>query len=131
MSTYRGRTEFRLGVGFVIFYSILAILLAAGAVFMQRRDGWSWVAITLTGMALLSAGAILETLVLRIRLTEDTLIVRDLRGRRTYAKRDIERIEEAKGTPPALLLRDGRWARLPSLAGNLGNSVRAWLKASP
>jgi hypothetical protein len=27
-----------------------------------------------------------------------------------------------------LRLKGGRWVKLPSVGGNLGNSVRAWLK---
>jgi hypothetical protein len=41
---------------------------------------------------------------------------------------DIARVEEAKGVSPTLVLADGSTVRLPSIAGNLGNSVRAWLK---
>jgi hypothetical protein len=56
------------------------------------------------------------------------MVVRDLRGRRRYPIADIEGIEEAKGVAPALRLKGGRWVKLPSVGGNLGNSVRAWLK---
>lgn len=129
MGRYSGRTEFKLGVGFVIMYVLMTALFAAGAYGVWRADGWSWVAITLAGMSLLSAGAIVETFVLRIRLTEDALIVRDLRGQRAYPRADIEAIEEAKGTPPSLRLRNGRFVRLPSVASSLGNSVRAWLRS--
>ncbi|MGH7467994.1 MAG: hypothetical protein ACRENP_08410 [Longimicrobiales bacterium] len=51
----------------------------------------------------------------------------DLRGQRRYAVTAIERIEEARGGPPAILLKNGRWVKLPSVGNNLGNSVRAWL----
>lgn len=129
MGRYGGRTEFRLGIGFVILYVLITALFATGAYSVWREDGWSWVSIGLAGMAVLSVGAIAETFVLRIRLTDDALIVRDLRGTRVYAKEDIETIAEAKGTPPNLRLRNGTWVRLPSVTSSLGNSVRAWLKA--
>lgn len=126
---YNGRREFRLGVGFVILYVFITALFATGALMTWRERGWTWVSVSLTGMAVLSVGAIVETFVLRIRLTDDALVVRDLRGTRTYAKQDIDGIAEAKGTPPSLRLTDGSWVRLPSVTSSLGNSVRAWLKS--
>ena len=107
-----------------------AALFAAGAVMTYRAGGWTWVSIGLAAATVvLGAGSIIETLILRIELTDDAIVVTDLTGRRRYAMADIERIAEAKGVPPALLLKDGRWVKLPSVGDNLGNSVRAWLKA--
>ena len=126
---YNGRREFRLGVGFVILYLCITALFATGALITWRERGWTWVSVGLAAMTLVSVGAIVETLVLRIRLTDDALVVRDLRGTRSYAKRDIEGIAEAKGASPNLRLKGGSWVRLPSVAGSLGNSVRAWLKS--
>lgn len=113
----------------MILYVALTALVATGALVLWRADGWSLGSITLAGMAVMGVGAIVETLVLRIRLTDDAMIVRDLRGSRAYAKADIENVAEAKGTSPNLRLKDGRWVRLPSVTGSLGNSVRAWLKS--
>ena len=129
MAPYGGRTEFRHGVGFAIMYVAITALFAAGAYSVWRAKGWTWVAIGLAGMAVFSVGAIVETFVERIRLTDDALLVRTFRGTRAYAKADIAAIAEAKGSPPSIRLKDGRWVRLPSLASNLGNSVRAWLKS--
>ena len=104
-------------------------LFATGAMMTYRDHGWTWVSIGLAaGTVMLGFGSIIETLILRIELTDDTMIVTDMRGRRRYAITDIDRIEEAKGVPPALLLKDGRWVKLPSVGNDLGNSVRAWLK---
>ena len=114
MSGYRGRREFR----------------PAGAVITYRQRGWSWVSLTFAGATILGLGAILESLILRIQLTDDALVVADLRGRRRYPMRDIARVEEAKGVSPMLVMADGRAVRLPSVGSNLGNSVRAWLKGS-
>ena len=105
-------------------------LFATGAIVTYRTGGWTWVSIFFAAATVvLGFGSIIETLILRIDLTDDAMIVRDWRGRRHYAMADIERIEELKGVPPALLLKDGRWVKLPSVSNNLGNSVRAWLKA--
>lgn len=49
---------------------------------------------------ILGLGSIIESLVLRIELTDDALIATDLRGRRRYDIALIDRIEEAKGCPP-------------------------------
>lgn len=105
-------------------------LFAAGAVMTYRDRGWTWLSMGLAAATVgLGFGSIIEALILRIELTDDAMIVTDWRGRRRFALAAIDRIEEAKGVPPALLLKDGRWVTLPSVAPDLGNSVRAWLKA--
>ena len=115
----------------VILYGIVACLFAAAAAVTYRQNGWSWVSIGLTGATVIfGLGSILESLVLRIELTEDALIATDLRGRKRYDIAEIDTIEEAKGCPPALLLKDGRSVKLPSVGDSVGNSVRAWLKQS-
>ena len=127
--TYKGRREFRPGRGAVVIVVFITALFAAVTLVSFRARGWDWVSV---GMALATVfvglGAVVESVVLRIRLTDDALIVTDLRGRRRYDIATIEGIEEAKGCPPALRLKDGRWVKLPSVGSNLGNSVRAWLK---
>ena len=110
-------------------YVLITALFASGSHFLWRVEGWSWGAVTLAVMVIVGLGAMVETLVLRITLTNEALIVRDLRGTRAYAKSDIAGIAEAKGTPPSLRLRDGRWVKLPSVSNSLGNSVRAWLRS--
>lgn len=131
MSTYKGRRVFRNGPGWIVLFVMLTGLFAAGAFVTYRQNGWTWVSI---GMAVatvvLGLGSIIETLVLRIELTDDALIATDLRGRRRYDVEAIDRIEEAKGCPPALLLKDGTSAKLPSVGNSVGNSVRSWLKHS-
>lgn len=104
-------------------------LFASGAFVTYRERGWNWVSIGLAAATVvLGFGSILESLVLRIELTEDAMLVTDLRGRKRYAMTEIERIAEAKGSPPAILLKGGHWVKLPSVGSELGNSVRAWLK---
>jgi hypothetical protein len=113
----------------LIFVGVTA-LFALGAYMTYRARGWTWVSVGLTGAAaILGIGSIIESLILRIELTDDAMIVTDLRGRRRYAITEIEGIEEAKGVPPALRLTGGKWVKLPSVGSNLGNSVRAWLRA--
>jgi hypothetical protein len=115
----------------VLMYVGVTMLFAAGAFVTYRERGWGWISIGFTcATVVFGLGSILESLVLRIELTDDAMLVTDLTGRKRYSVSDIDRIEEAKGSPPMLLLKDGRWLRLPSISANLGNSVRAWLKQS-
>ena len=126
---YKGRRLFRLGPGMVLLFVGLTALFAAGAFATYRRGGWGWVSIGLAcATVVFGFGSILESLILRIELTDDAMLVTDLKGRRRYGIGDIERIEEVRGCPPALLLKEGHWVKLPSVGSDLGNSVRAWLK---
>lgn len=112
----------------LVFVGITA-LFAVGTSMAYREGGLGWVSIGLAcATVVLGFGSILEGLVLRIELTDDAMLVTDLRGRRRYSKADIDGIEEAKGSPAALILKGGRWVKLPSVGSDLGNSVRAWLK---
>jgi hypothetical protein len=74
-----------------------------------RLRGWSWVSIGLTLGSIMGLAGVIETLALKISLTDDAMLVTDYRGRRRYAMADIARVEEAKGVPTAILLKDGRW----------------------
>jgi len=115
----------------IVVFAVLTALFAGGGLAQYRVHGWNWVSIGMVAAAvILGLGSIIETLVLRIELTDDAMIVTELLGRKRYPIADIERVEEAKGVPPALLLTNGRWVKLPSVGNSLGNSVRAWLKGS-
>jgi hypothetical protein len=125
---YKGRREFRAGVAITLLNIAATALFIAVAIVTYRVRGWNWVTIGMAGAVVVGILGIFESLVVRIQLTDDTMIVTDLRGRRRYPVTEIERIEEAKGVPAALLLKEGRWVKLPSVGNSLGNSVRAWLK---
>ena len=126
---YKGRRVFRAGPGMVALFVGLTALFAAGAVITYLDQGWSWVAIGLAGAAaVLGLASILQGFLLRIELTDESLVVTDLSGVRRYRVEEIERVEEAKGVPPVLLLKNGKWVKLPSVASDLGTAVRAWLK---
>lgn len=109
----------------------LAALFGTVTYLMHRDRGWTWMSVSLAVITVVfGLGSILESLLLRIELTDEALVATDLRGTKRYAIADIERVEEAKGCPTAILLKDGRWVKLPSVGSNLGNSIRAWLKQS-
>jgi hypothetical protein len=131
MSGYAGRRVFRSSPGFLLLYVGITGLFAGGALMTYRARGWTWVSVgMLFATAVLGVGSIIESLVLRIELTDDAMVVTRLTGQTAYRIGDIERISEEKGGSPHLLMKDGKWVELPSVASNLGNSVRAWLKAS-
>ena len=114
----------------VIMSVVVAVLFAAGAVMTYSARGWTWVSIGLACATVAGLGAIVESLVLRVRLTDDALLVTDLRGRRRYPLSEIAEVGEAKGAPTSIRLADGRWVSLPAVGSSLGNSIRAWLKQS-
>jgi hypothetical protein len=127
---YDGRREFRHGFAFRLGLVAVTGLFAAVAAFLHRREGWTWVSVgAAAGVAIALVGFV-ESLVLRVRLADDALVVTDLRGTRRYPIEQIERIREERGAPAAIRLVDGRWVRLPGVGASLGNSVRAWLKQS-
>jgi hypothetical protein len=126
---YKGRRVFRAGPGMVALFVGLTVLFAGGAVLTYLDRGWDLVSIALAGAAVvLGVGSILASFRLRIELTDESLVITDLSGVRRYRVEDIERVDEAKGVPPVLLLKNGKWVKLPSVASDVGNSVRAWLK---
>jgi len=112
----------------VIISLLVTALFAVGAVMTYRERGWNWVSIGLACMTVLSAGGIVENLFVRVKLTDDALVIIDFRGQRRYPKADITGVQEAKGVSPVLLLTNGRWVSLPSVGDSIGNSIRAWLK---
>jgi hypothetical protein len=130
MDTYGGRRDFRAGKGLIAGSLLSALIFAAGAVMTYRLQGWNWVSVGLTCASVLGLAGVIETFALRIRLTDDAMLVTDARGRRRYPVSDIARVEEAKGVPAAILLKSGRWVRLPPVGSDLGNSIRAWLRHS-
>lgn len=111
--------------------SMIALTLgfAAGAFFTYRTAGWTWVSVAFALATLvLGVGSVIESLVQRIELTDDAVVVTRLTGKQRIPRESIQRVEEAKGVPPALLLLSGAWVKLPSVGSYVGNSIRSWLK---
>ena len=129
MSKYQGRRDFRPGRAFTIGVVLSAALCATGAVMTYRDRGWHWVSIGLMCATAVGIGGIVEAFILRVRLTDDALLVTELRGRQRYLWTEIADVGEAKGTPTSIRLADGRWVHLPSVGSSMGNSIRSWLKS--
>jgi hypothetical protein len=128
---YRGRRLFRYGRAIILLSVASTVLFGALAFWTVRTHGWTWLSVGALGLTILGAAGIAEGLVTRIELTDDALVVTSLRGRRRYALTVIRRVEESRGVPPAVLLEDGRWVRLPAVGTSIGNSIRAWLEQRP
>jgi hypothetical protein len=79
-------------------------------------------------MAIIGIVGAVEVIVDRVVLTDDALHVIRIWSRRRYDKSQIVNVTQMKGTPVALKLADGRWARLPSVAVH-PNTIRAWLRS--
>lgn len=126
---YRGRRDFRAGWGVWAVILLSECLFVAGTLMTYSLRGWNWVSLGLAGMSLVGLGGIIETLVQRVRLTDDALWTTELRGKRRYSKTDISGVEEAKGSPTFLIMKSGSAVKLPSVGSSLGNSIRAWLKS--
>src|SRR5262245_17583314 len=119
-TTYKGRRVFRAGTGMRILMVGVTVVFAAGAYGAYRARGWNWVSIGMAFVAgIVGVGGIVESLVWRIELTDDAMVVTLLTGRKRVPIGDIERISEEKGGPPAILLKDGRWVKLPSVGSDL------------
>ncbi|HKS06389.1 MAG TPA: hypothetical protein VJR92_08765 [Gemmatimonadaceae bacterium] len=126
---YEGRRVFKHGPTTTVVMVATTALFAAITVVSYAARGWNMVTMGMGVAILVGVAAIVESRVARIEITDDALVVTDLRGRKSYAVGDIERIEETKGGPAAILMKAGHWVKLPSVGSNVGNSVRAWLKA--
>ena len=111
----------------VVLIVVVTLIFAAGAFMTYRERGWYWVSIGLACGTVFSLAGIIETLIFRVRLTDHALVITDLRGRRQYPKSEISGVEDLKGVPAAILLKSGRWVKLPPVGYEIGNSIRAWL----
>jgi hypothetical protein len=110
--------------------AVATALFVVAAWLTYRDQGWTWISVGMVVGALIGAAGIIESFVVRIELADDDMVVTGLSGRRSYPRREIERVAEARGTAPLLLLRNGRKVKLPSVTPSLGNSVRAWIGAA-
>ena len=126
---YEGRRVFKRGWLTPWLVSIATALFGAAAVVTYQLRGWNWVSIGMAAAVVMGLAGVVETLVERVVLEDEALVVRRLWGTQRYSIADIDRVEEAKGVEPALRLKNGQWVKLPDVGYHLGNSVRAWLRA--
>jgi hypothetical protein len=126
---YEGRRVFTRGRLTVVGVCVATALFGAAAVVTVKLRGWTWVSIGMAAAVAFGFAGMIETLVERVVLEDEALVIRRLWGTRRYSIADIDRVEEAKGVVPAIRLKDGRWVKLPDVVPHFGNSARAWLRA--
>lgn len=114
----------------MLVFMVICTAIFAGVTFLLYRSrDWEWMSISMAVVTVVfGGGGIVETLIARIELTDDALIMTDLRGRRRYKIADIDTVGEAKGSPTVMRLKNGQRIKLPSVGSDLGNSIRSWLK---
>ena len=130
MRAYQGRRTFgpsRFAIGAT---TVALLIFVTGAVWTQRTAGWTFTSIGLTAMSVLAVAGVIEAAIQRIVLTEDEMLVFDLLRRRRYPRSAIASVHHAKGSPLVIVLDDGTRAELPTVANDIANSVRAWIRAT-
>jgi hypothetical protein len=78
-----------------------------------------------------AVAALVESLLLRVELRRNALVIRGALRRREFQKSSLTEVSWAKGCPVAVKSRDGEWMRLPEVSvgsQSMANSVRAWLR---
>lgn len=108
---------------------VATALCATGLLFLGRQQGVTWLTIGLGALTAIFAVAFLDSLVSKIDLRPDALVIIELHRRRSIARQDIE---SAKGEAGAvfLKLRDGSSFKLPETGRSqrrVLNAVTAWL----
>jgi hypothetical protein len=128
MSPYGGRRVFRSPGWLYAVVGGVEAIFASGAWFHLRTQGWSPMTLAFIGLTVMGALGIVETAVQQVVLSDDAMHVIRWYGRGRYAKDQIVRISHGKGVGVSVQLADGRWVKLPGVAGHLPNSIRAWLR---
>lgn len=112
--------------------AVLATLLSGitAAVLWQTQPGTllSW---CVTGIAIIGIAGVATSTTQRVTLTSDSLEVRTLARRVSYPRATIERVAQERGSPPALLLSDGKWVRLFELDTRSIRQIRSWINEAP
>jgi hypothetical protein len=127
-TAYKGRSVCCTSAGYRVIFVVVELIFLVGAVSTYGARGWTWTSAALIASSVLGLAGVLQGVVRRIELADDTLCVTDLWTRYRLSKSEIVSVHEAKGVPTTLLLADGRKISLPELGQRPGNSIRAWLK---
>ncbi len=110
-----------------------AIALSAAAYSLYTKEGWSLLAVAAAMLAPLSAAGFIDSLIARVELHPEKLVVISNFRRREYPRSMFVRAAWGKGVPISLEYTTGEWLHLPSfVAGGIGmvNILRAWLRRS-
>jgi hypothetical protein len=108
--------------------AVFTLVCVAGVWIQYRTRGPGLGLIGAVALVVFGVLAIVETLSLKVELTDDAVHITKWWVRRSYARDSIVRFTNEKGVSAAFLLADGRWVKLPPVDAS-GNSFRAWLRA--
>jgi hypothetical protein len=110
---------------------LLGMLISfSGAWLMYRQGGfsvWFWLS---AALAAFFVAGLVDALVSRIVLDQESLQVIELLSRRRYARGEIVEVKFEKGAGIALKMVNNAWVKLPGLANIHHNTIRAWVKRS-
>ena len=128
---YKGRTEFRssrFAIGMFVGLSVFLFALSIVTYFKAEPAWVTWGCWAFFGFSLLGIADVLTQFV---SLGDQELRMRRNLQLKEIPREDIESIAVAKGCPTLLILKDGDKVELPPLDSiAMGNSIRAWLKAT-
>ena len=108
-----------------------AILFLAFACVLYNTEGWTWLTVSACGLLVVSLGGFVDSLICRVELTDEVLIVVQNLRRREYPRAMFVRVTWGKNVPVSLQCESGQWIRLPEVSPGsqaLANTLRAWIK---
>jgi hypothetical protein len=110
---------------------LLGMLISLGGAWLMYRQGgfsvWFWLS---AALAAFFVAGLVDALVSRIVLDQESLQVIELLSRRRYARVEIVEVKFEKGAGIALKMVNNAWVKLPGLANIHHNTIRAWVKRS-
>lgn len=123
--------EFRHPLGFVAAIFAASVVVSILIVMAIAANAPNSVLGILVFFGILTAGVLAESIRTRVLLGIDTLDVSRLSGRRLIRRRDIDKVTWEKGCGVAVLTKEKKWVKIPSIIGynsqSMSNSIRAWL----
>jgi hypothetical protein len=108
-----------------------ALLCSAAAYALYLKEAWSSLTVFAAILVPLSIAGFIDSLVARVELHDEKLVVVANFRRREYPRSMFVRATHGKGVPVSLEYTSGGWLRLPSFVpGGTGmvNTLRAWLR---
>lgn len=128
---YGGRTSFHV----VPWIRVMILVVTAGSIatatYFYRQEGLTWISAFFVGFSMFGIAGVIESFLAYIRLEETQIRFRETLRETAVPKDDIERVTWEAGCGVSLLLRSGKWVKVPDLGHDsqgLTNSIRAWLK---
>ena len=115
----------------MLFYVMLALIVLLIATLSIFNGEALWISIACWSFFVVSILAIADAALSYVMLGENKLQMRKNFRKTNVARNDIESVAVAKGCPVTLILKNGKKIEVPSLgANNIGNSLRAWIRAN-